>query len=93
MLGEERPPTVPLEKIFRKLSAVCCVVLAVLHTLQVSVLGATAQIIPSVILASPIRNLHLSQDTGTSWVSRRRVEMEVMEGLVRPQPMAQVSLQ
>ena len=67
--------------------------MSLLLTLQVSVFGATAHIIPSVILASPMRSLHLSQDTGTSWVSRRTVEMELTEGLVRPQPMAQVSLQ
>ena len=71
----------------------CCPLSSVLHTLQVSVLGATAQIIPSVILDCPMRNLHLSQDTGTSWVSLRTVEMEEKAGLVRPQPVAQVSLQ
>ena len=48
---------------------------------------------PGVILASPMRSLHLSQDTGTSWVSCRTVEMELMAGWVLPQPTAQLSLQ
>ena len=62
-------------------------------TLQVSLPAATAQIIPSVILSSPIKYLHLSQVTGTSWTFLRTVEMALEAGFVLPQPAAQVSCQ
>ena len=90
VLGEERSPAVTLDNVQ---DIYISLLSSLLHTLQVSVLGATAQIMPSVILASPMRSSHLSQDTGTNWASSRTVEMEEKAGLVRPQPVAQVSLQ